>query len=77
MDAHSATVGPPAEPAMSAAARSGAHRQPRRAPARAAHLRLLAAAEAVGATVLVMVPPASLRPTRRPTPPTDTPPRAA
>jgi hypothetical protein len=45
-------------------------------PARAAHLRLLEAAEAVGATVLVMVPPASLRPTRRPTPPPDLPPAA-
>lgn len=46
-------------------------------PARAAHLRLLEAAEAVGATVVVMVPPASPRPTRRPAPPTDLPPRAA
>jgi hypothetical protein len=53
-------------------------------PVRKPYLRLLEAAEAVGATVVVMVPPASPPgrqarpcPTRRPTPPTDTPPRAA
>jgi predicted TIM-barrel fold metal-dependent hydrolase len=43
-----------------------------RPPAGRPYARLLEAAEECGAQVVVLVPP-----TRRPTPPTDTPPRAA